>query len=411
MENKKTIGSDDISDEALETSIVDSLVERYEDKERASYLASSTRLADAATTVLTHNQVEEIFKSKARYYSGVRSVKTTLKHMVIYISPQLARDMLKFSQRGAINAKNKNRRLSRTKVKKYAEDMKCGQWCLTGEPIIISDDGEILNGHHRLEASYEAGVGFIAPVTYGVTDELSFAHIDVGNMRSRSQVLEMAGVKVNANVLSRVAMLSKAFEITSNPYAFRGTQGTSFQPAEILAYVEKNEELALSVDFVAHVVKRHKLESQASEAIYAFAHYLIKQKLKEAPSNQQLPLSPETYLTRIISSLGLESEDDIEYQVRNFLQSLVAESSSYSLLCKLSAIFKGWNMHLGIPVVGNKVSVRRVARYRKDEDGNKIPVPSAGNINEAFTVPCLNRGETPKRISQQANMKRLRNVL
>ncbi|MCF7482590.1 chromosome partitioning protein ParB [Vibrio sp. J1-1] len=405
MVNKKINSSDEISDEDLETSIVDSLVERYEDKESTSYLASSKRLVNAATTVLSSDKVEDIFKSKARYYSGLRSVQTTLRHIVLYITPQLARDMLKFSQRGAINTKNKNRKLSRAKVKKYAEDMKSGQWCLTGEPIIISDDGEILNGHHRLEASYEAGVGFIAPVTYGVTDALSFAHIDVGNMRSRSQVLEMAGVKVNANVLSRVAMLSKAFEITSNPYAFRGTQGTSFQPAEILAYVEKNEELALSVDFVAKVVKRHKLESQASEAIYAFAHCLIKQKLKDAPQNQSLPLSPETYLTRIISSLGLESEDDIEYQVRNYLQSLIHESSSYSLLCKLSAIFKGWNLHLGIPVVGNKVSVRRVARFRKDEDGNKIPVQSAGNINEAFTVPCLIKGVAPKRISQQANMK------
>ena len=62
-------------------------------------------------------------------------------------------------------------------------------------------------------------------------------------------------------------------------------------------------------------------------------------------------------------------------------------------------------MHLGIPVVGNKVSVRRVARFRRDEDGNKIPLPSAGNINESFTVPCIKRGVTPKRISQQANMK------
>ncbi|WP_116870637.1 ParB/RepB/Spo0J family partition protein [Vibrio splendidus] len=405
MTNKETDSLREISDEDLETSIVDSLVERYEDKEGTSYLASSKQLLKTATTVLSSKQIDDVFKSKARYYSGVRAVQTTLKHLVIYVSPQLARDMLKFSQRGAINTKNKNRKLSKTKVKKYAEDMKNGQWCLTGEPIIISSDGEILNGHHRLEASHEAGVGFIAPITYGVTDELSFAHIDVGNMRSRSQVLEMAGVKVNANVLSRVAMLSKAFEITSNPYAFRGTQGTSFQPAEILAYVEENEELALSVDFVAKIVKRHRLESQASEAIYAFAHCLIKQKLKDVSHIDTLPLSPEEYLTRIISSLGLESEDDIEFQVRNYLQSLVTESSSYSLLCKLSAIFKGWNMHLGIPVVGNKVSVRRVARFKKDEDGNKIPLPSAGNINEAFTVPCLNKGVTPKKILQQANMK------
>ncbi|OEE53622.1 MULTISPECIES: hypothetical protein [Vibrio] len=404
MTDEKIENLNEIAGEALESSIVDRLVERYEDKESNSYLASSKELMQTASST-SPQQILDIFKSQAQYYSGVKTVNTTLKHTVLLITPQLARNMLKFSRRGAVNPNNKNRKLSRAKVKKYAEAIKTSQWCLTGEPIIISIEGEILNGHHRLQASFESNSSFIAPITYGVTDILSFAHIDVGNTRTRSQVLEMAGVKVSASVLSRVAMLSKAFDATSNPYAFRGTQGTSFQPAEILAYVEENEELALSVDFVAKVVKRHKLESQVSEAIYAFAHSLIKRKLKENPPSADLTLSPETYLTRIISSLGLESEDDIEYQVRNYLQSLVHESTSYSLLCKLSAIFKGWNMHLDKPVVGNKVSVRRVARYRKDECGNKIPMQSAGNINEAFTIPCVGKGLTPKRISKQANVQ------
>ncbi|CAK1756365.1 Chromosome partitioning protein ParB [Vibrio crassostreae] len=404
MTNVKAESLNEIADEALESSIIKHLVERYEDKESNTYLASSKELMETASST-NPQQIMEIFKSQAQYYSGVKTVHTTLRYVVLLITPQLARDMLTFSRRGAVNPNNKNRKLSRAKLKKYAEAMKKSQWCLTGEPIIISIDGEILNGHHRLQAAFESNSNFIAPITYGVTDILSFAHIDVGNTRTRSQVLEMAGVKVSAPVLSRVAMLSKAFDATPNPYAFRGTQGTSFQPAEILAYVEENEELALSVDFVSKVVKRHKLESQVSEAIYAFAHSLIKRQLKENPPSTELPLSPETYLSRIISSLGLESEDDIEYQVRNYLQSLVHESTSYSLLCKLSAIFKGWNIHLGIPVVGNKVSVRRVARYRKDEDGNKIPMQSAGNINEAFTIPCMIKGGTPKRISKQANVQ------
>tara|TARA_Y100000588_G_scaffold395303_1_gene522787 strand:+ start:7880 stop:9118 length:1239 start_codon:yes stop_codon:yes gene_type:complete len=404
MTDTKSQNLNEIADEALESSIVEHLVERYEEHENNTYLASSKKLMETASSSSPH-EILDIFKSKAQYYSGVKTVTTTLKHTVLLVTPQLARDMLEFSRRGAINSNNKNRRLSRAKVKKYAEAMSKSQWCLTGEPIIISADGEILNGHHRLQAALESNSRFIAPVTYGVTDALSFAHIDVGNTRTRSQVLEMAGVKVSASVLSRVAMLSKAFDTTPNPYAFRGTQGTSFQPAEILAYVEDNEELALSVDFVAKIVKRHKLESQVSEAIYAFAHSLIKRQLKEKRLDSELPLSPETYLTRIISSLGMESEDDIEYQVRNYLQSLVHESTSYSLLCKLSAIFKGWNMYLGVPVVGNKVSVRRVARYRKDEEGNRIPMQSAGNINEAFTIPCMNKGSTPKRILKQANVQ------
>lgn len=400
--NKERSQNDDISDNPLEKSVVDSLVKRYKEKNSTSYQASSQELVDASNENLPAEQLYEIFKYKSKYYTNIKLVKTSLKHVEVYISPRLARDMLEFSQRGAVNKQNKNRKLSRTKINKYVEAIKNGKWCLTGEPIIVSADGEILNGHHRLKACVEAGVGFIATITYGVTDDLSFAHIDVGNMRSRSQVLEMAGVKVSASVLSRVAMLAKAFDMTKNLFDFRGTQGTSFQPAEILSYVEDHEELALSVDFVSKIVKRHKRESQVSEPIYAFAHYLITQKLNQHTFNE-LPITPEVYLTRIISSLGLESEDDVEYQVRNYLQSLVHESTSYSLLCKLSTIFKGWNMHLNIPVTGNKVIVKRVALFKKDTDGNKIPLPSAGNINEAFTIPCISKGSTPKRILKQSN--------
>lgn len=396
--------TNEVSNADLENSIVSSLVSRFDESERTSYLASSTTLLKNATELLTPDQLEEIFKVNAKYYAGVKVVQTTLKHTTIFISPQLARNMLTFSSRGSVNKKNKNRRLSKIKVRKYAESMKRREWCLTGEPIIISYEGEILNGHHRLEAACEACVGFIAPITYGVTDDLSFAHIDVGNIRSRSQVLEMAGVKVSASVLSRVAMLAKAYDMTRNPYAFRGTQGTSFQPAEILAYVEEHNELALSVHFISEVFKKHRLESQASETIYAFAHYLIKKQLSVC-EYENLPLCPETYLTRVISSLGLSSEDDIEYQVRNYLQSIVHESTSYSLLCKLSAIFKGWNLHLGLSISGNRISVRRVARYKKDENGNNIPLPAAGNINEAFCVPCLPKGPTPKRVQKQSNVE------
>lgn len=404
MTDKTLENTHEISDENLEASIVNTLVDRFGDAQQSSFLASSRHLLESSAKILSSDIISEIFKEKSKYYAGVREVNTGLKHVDLYISPELARDMLQHSRRGAINPNNKNRKISKGKVKNYTEAMKDRKWCLTGEPIIISNDGEILNGHHRLEAACEAQVGFIAPITYGVTDDLSFAHIDVGNNRSRAQVLEMSGVEVNPTVLSRLAMLAKAFDMSKNPFAFRGTQGTSFPPAEILAYVEVHNELALSVGFVREVVKRHRLESQASEAIYAFAHYLIKKKLTEA-NIKELPLSPETYLTRVISSLGLESEEDVEYQVRNHLQSLVHESTSYSLLCKLSAIFKGWNIHLGIPVAGNKIAVRRVARYKKDEDGNNIPLPAAGNINEPFTIPCVPKGTVPKSIQKQSNVK------
>ncbi|MBF4290737.1 chromosome partitioning protein ParB, partial [Vibrio anguillarum] len=65
----------------------------------------------------------------------------------------------------------------------------------------------------------------------------------------------------------------------------------------------------------------------------------------------------------------------------------------------------GWNLHLGLSIPGNRISVRRVGRYKKDENGNNIPLPAAGNINEAFCVPCLPKGPTPKRVQKQSNVE------
>lgn len=389
-------------EELLERSVVDSLMQKYQ-AEPNVYLATSSKLIESSKKPLSRDVMEKIFRDKSEYYPQLKVIETSIDHVTVHITPDVARKILMNSSRGTVNPENKNRRVSKATIKRYAEAMKKREWCLTGEPIIFSDDGELLNGHTRLEAAAQSDRGFITVITHGVTDDLSFAHIDVGKIRSRAQVLEMSGVTVDANVLSKVAMLAKAFELTKNPYAFRGTQGSSFQQAEILRYVEEHEELALSVDFVSTLAKKHKQEIQAAQPIYAFAHYLIKIQLASCEF-ETIPITPESYISRVISGIGIQTEDDIEYQVRNFLQTLVGESSSYALLCRLSAIFKGFNVYLGLPVVGNKIAVRRVAKFTRDEEGEKIPAKGAGNIKEAFTVPCIKRGKIPRHIDQQANM-------
>lgn len=391
----------DKSKDSFEDKLVNGLIKKYQPQHK-SYLGSSRELIDASQERLSRAQMNEVFKKRSDYYPNLKIIQTSIKHEVVYISPTLARDILQYSSRGAINPEHKNRRVSKAEVKRYTQAMDDSKWCLTGEPIVFSSDGEVLNGHTRIEAAANSSKGFITVIIYGVTDDLSFAHIDVGKIRSRAQVLEMAGVQVDANILSRVAMLAKAFDQTKNRYAFRGTQGTSFQQAEILHYVESREELALSVDFISKLAKKHKHEIQAAPHIYAFAHYLIK--AETANYDGELAITPEAYLSRVISGIGIQSEGDIEYQVRNYLQTLVGEASSYAVICRLSSIFKGWNLHHAIDIVGNKIAVRRVARYNKDEDGNRTPAKSAGNINEAFTYPFAEKGKTPLKILKQANL-------
>ncbi|WP_017010251.1 hypothetical protein [Enterovibrio norvegicus] len=393
--------------EEREDSIIQGLLDEYEDTSN-QYLGSSKDLLDASNKKLMPQEMLEIFKDRSKYYSAMRVIRpiTPIKLVVVHISPTMARDILEFSRRGAINKENSNRRIKQRSVKQYAELMDKGRWCLNGEAIIFDADGELLDGHTRLAAAEKSSKGFITVMIWGITDTKAFANTNVGDNRSRSNVLEMAGVKVNAQVLSQVASLAKAFHSAHNPYAYRGTQGTAFRGDEILAYVKQHEELALSVNFTSKLAKKHKHQCQTSEAVYAFAHYLIKQNLKKSDI-KEMSITPELYITNVMSGLGQTSTESIEYKVREYIQTTVGESSSYALLCRLSCIFKGWNMYMGIPVVRKRVAVTRVGKFYKDEDGAVVKAKAAGNIKEAFTIPCLPPGKTPVKIKKAAALQEI----
>ena len=60
------------------------------------------------------------------------------------------------------------RRLSPMTVDSYARAMKAGQWLLTHQGIAIDDNGELMDGQHRLRAIVASGVSVQLQVTRGV---------------------------------------------------------------------------------------------------------------------------------------------------------------------------------------------------------------------------------------------------
>lgn len=71
-DNDKYNQNDDMSDNLLQRSVVDSLIKRYEDKKNTSYLASSKELANSSTELLSVEQIFSIFKEKSKYYSNIK---------------------------------------------------------------------------------------------------------------------------------------------------------------------------------------------------------------------------------------------------------------------------------------------------------------------------------------------------
>jgi hypothetical protein len=94
----------------------------------------------------------------------------------------------------------KNRRLKKSLVDRYGQDMADDRWQFNGETIKLGSDGRIIDGQHRLAACVKAKAQFRTLVVDNVTDD-SFKTIDVGKVRTGGDLLYIDGHE-NAVILA-----------------------------------------------------------------------------------------------------------------------------------------------------------------------------------------------------------------
>lgn len=94
---------------------------------------------------------------------------------------------------GAESINTHNRPVSTAAVNKYASDMKGGHWGECPQPIVISEEGILLDGQTRLWAIVESGTTQKFPVVYGASME-SQKFIDRGRSRKFSETLGLFGL-------------------------------------------------------------------------------------------------------------------------------------------------------------------------------------------------------------------------
>lgn len=102
------------------------------------------------------------------------------------ITPQIAKELLQ-NNFG-------NRPISQMWVARHAATMNAGLWRLTGQPILISETGRLLDGQHRLAAVVKSGKTIEIAVTRGVKDNV-FPAIDDGMPRQAAHSFATAGFK------------------------------------------------------------------------------------------------------------------------------------------------------------------------------------------------------------------------
>lgn len=119
-----------------------------------------------------------------------------MRTQVMEVTPPMAADFL---------ARNKNiRKINKARVASLEEDMRRGVFGVTALGLVFNQDGDLVNGQHRLTAQIRADVTLTYNVTTGCTDEQAI-HMDNGLARSMKDVLRMDKEPIQvARLLNRI---------------------------------------------------------------------------------------------------------------------------------------------------------------------------------------------------------------
>ena len=165
------------------------------------------------------------------------------------ITPRIAKGMIErtkeFPQRNSKDGA----------IKEYANLMKSGKWILNGESIIIGENGNCLDGLHRLKACVLANCSFNTLVVRNMENSV-FSSLDRGSTRTLGDVLSSVGVK-NYNVVA--ATIAKIYAILNNRLgiAVDGCTGGAnryarLDPESMQVFIDKNPNFE---DFISNSMK------------------------------------------------------------------------------------------------------------------------------------------------------------
>lgn len=171
--------------------------------------------------------------------------------------------------------KNKsNRPVRRNMVQKYAEDMVNGAWRVTHQGIAIDHSGAVLDGQHRLLAIVQAKVA-VRMLVATECDGATFGVVDNGSVRSRADVLSLAGLPPKlSKIVSSATPWCATYQGGSAPQkqmsSVRGVQGNLNEWG--LNFLQVNTGLVDSARFVATLPAVAKL---LPDSLATFIHYQI----------------------------------------------------------------------------------------------------------------------------------------
>ncbi len=233
------------------------------------------------------------------------------------LTPSMAKELLATQVR--------NRPLSHGTVERYVSMMRDGKWSLTGEPLIIASNGQLIDGQHRCEAVVKSGVAVQMLVVYGAEASV-FSKLGRGKTRSLADSLALEGC-VSTHTLAAACKWLMREE--------KGSFCGNFwiEPHEGLAALERNPDV---IDSVRWSTSNRTAQALLSPGMLSYAHYRAG-RIDVAKR--------DVFFDRLESGEGLSNGNPI-YALRERLVSNRASVAKLRDVDRLAFTIKAINCHM-----------------------------------------------------------------
>jgi hypothetical protein len=219
-------------------------------------MLTATKVQDIQPCDLTEDDIEDILTSDQR---GVcRAI----------LSPQAAALLLK-------NHNFRNRGLKKHQKAFLQRQIDSDKFVYNGETIIVGDNGQILNGQHRLAACVASGKSIEVLMVFGVP-ATAFITVDQGARRSGGDVLAIEGHKNCTNLAGTLRQIDNYFKgalgksHAAGPSGAEGRGDNSFTLELLARYPEAEDS-----------VSKMKAIRISTPAVACALHYLFCQRSPE----------------------------------------------------------------------------------------------------------------------------------
>lgn len=222
-----------------------------------------------------------------------------------------------------------NRGVRQNAVERMASEMVAGRWILNGSTIVLTSEGQLLDGQHRLLACIKAGVPFKTTIVTGMPIQ-AMDSIDQGKSRTNSDILKLHGIPnyTIASAASRYLWQMEKFKQIVN------AGGPTNPPrSEVLRMYRKARGLDHSCAMARTVTNAAGRGFHLSGSVIAACHYLFTQAAGAEKADEFLVLLKEG------GSPGAASKDPIRLLwKRGFDRYTVRGARVYA-----SLMIKAWN--------------------------------------------------------------------